>query len=215
MDQEGISRAEYVYRRLREGIRDGSYRPGHRLREVQIAQELETSRTPVREAIRRLETDRLVEDVPGRGLSVTRLDEARVRELYQFRTALEGAAAEMAALHASEMDVATLAGTLVAMREAADDAARAARLNREFHRAIHAAARNSFLTHAIESMRDFMALLPGTTYQAPGRMEEVLREHDAVLRAIRDRASARAGDAMRAHIQAAGQHRVRMVLAAC
>lgn len=209
----GMSQGERVYRHLRKGIRSGLYRPGQRLRETQIAAELETSRTPVREAIRRLESDRLVEDVPGRGLAVTQLDEARVRELYQFRTALEGTAAELAALQATEYDIAEIGDTLRAMRAAAEDAARAALLNRRFHEAIYRAARNSFLSHAIESMTDFMALLPGTTYSVPGRMAAVLREHDAVLHAIRLRDAGSAGQAMRAHIQAAGRFRLHLTLA--
>lgn len=211
-ERSGVSRAERVYRMLREGIRGGTYRPGQRLREVQLAAELATSRTPVREAIRRLEADRLVESVPGRGYAVTQLDESRIRELYQFRAALEGAAAELAALQATELDLSTLAATLDAMRAAADDAPRAAALNRRFHQAIYDAARNAFLNQAIQAMSDVMALLPGTTYRQPGRVEQVVREHELVLAAIRRRDPMAASAAMRAHIQAAGQFRVRMTL---
>lgn len=208
-----LSRAERVYRHIREGIRAGVYRPGHRLRETQIAAALDTSRTPVREAIRRLEADRLVEDVPGRGLAVTRLDQERVRELYQFRMAIEGTAAEMAALRATELDVAELSDTLEQMRLAAEDAVQAAHLNRRFHEAIYRAARNSFLSHAIATMSDFMALLPGTTYALPGRASDVTQEHERVLRAIAARDPEEAARAMRAHIQNAAQFRLRMTAA--
>jgi len=208
-----LSRAEFVYRQFRQGIRSGLYRPGQRIRETQMAAALHTSRTPVREAIRRLESDRLIENVPGRGLAIASLDASRVRELYQFRTALEGAAAEMAALQASEMDIAALRETLGLMRAAADDPPRAAVMNRHFHQAVYHAARNGFLDHAIESMTDFMALLPGTTYHTAGRMADVLREHDLVLDAIARRTPAEAGHAMRAHIQAAGRFRLQMMLA--
>jgi DNA-binding GntR family transcriptional regulator len=208
-----ISRAEYVYRRLREGIRGGLYRPGQRIREVQIAAELQTSRTPVREAIRRLESDRLVEDVSGSGLAVRRLTPSQLHELYGFRTALEGAAAEMAAAQASDLDIAAMDDALRLMREAASDPVRAAQMNRHFHAAIQRAARNGFLDQALASMADFMALLPGTTYDAPGRMAEVLEEHQAVLDAIRRRAPADAAQAMRAHLQAAAQHRLALMIA--
>ena len=204
------SRAERVYRHLRAGIRAGTYRPGQRLRETEIAAALETSRTPVREAIRRLEADRLVEDVPGRGLAVTRLDQGRVSELYQFRMAIEGTAAEMAAQHATALDIAALTDTLERMRQAAGDPARAALLNRRFHEAIYQAARNSFLSHAIASMTDFMALLPGTTHDVPGRAAEVIEEHERVLRAIAERDPPRAAQAMRAHIETAAQFRLRI-----
>ena len=88
-EEAGLSRAERVYRHLRDGIRAGTYRAGQRLREVEIAAALNTSRTPVREAIRRLEADRLVEDLAGAGLTVRQLDRQRVLELYMFRAAIE------------------------------------------------------------------------------------------------------------------------------
>jgi DNA-binding GntR family transcriptional regulator len=209
-EEDGLSRAERVYRHLRDGIRAGTYRAGHRLRETEIAATLSTSRTPVREAIRRLEADRLVEDAQGGGLTVARLDRQRVHELYMFRASIEGAAAEMAAQRATELDIAELSDTLERMRAAAEDAPHAALLNRRFHEGIHRAARNSFLDHAIASMSDFMALLPGTTYAQPGRAAHVLLEHERVLEAIVARAPDRAARAMRDHIQMASQFRLRM-----
>jgi DNA-binding GntR family transcriptional regulator len=212
-EDAGFSRAERVYRHLREGIRAGLYRPGQRLRETETAASLNTSRTPVREAIRRLEADRLVEDVPGGGLAVARLDRQRVHELYMFRRSIEGTAAEMAALHATGLDLAELSDTLEQMRAAAEDTARAALLNRRFHEGIYRAARNSFLSHAIASMSDFMALLPGTTYALPGRAVEVMQEHERVLGAIVARDPDQAARAMREHIQNAAQFRLRMTAA--
>lgn len=209
-EHAGLSQAERVYRHLRQGIRAGLYRPGQRLREAETAASLNTSRTPVREAMRRLEADRLVEDGPGGGVAVTRLDRARVHELYMFRQSIEGTAAEMAALHATELDLKDLADTLEQMRAAAEDTALAALLNRRFHEAIYRAARNSFLNHAIASMSDFMALLPGTTYVLPGRAGAVMLEHERVLQAIVARHPAEAARAMREHIQNAAQFRLRM-----
>ena len=209
-EEDGLSRAERVYRHLRDGIRAGTYRAGQRLREVEIAGALKTSRTPVREAIRRLEADRLVEDVAGAGLTVRQLDRQRVLELYMFRAAMEGTAAEWAAMHATELDIAELSETLGQMRMVAHDPRRAALLYRRFHEGIYRAARNSFLDHVIASTSDFMALLPGTTHDRPGRAAQVLLEHERVLEAIAARDPERAARAMRDHIQAASQFRLRM-----
>jgi DNA-binding GntR family transcriptional regulator len=209
-EEDGLSRAERVYRHLRDGIRAGTYRAGQRLREVEIAAALKTSRTPVREAIRRLEADRLVEDVAGAGLTVRQLDRQRVLELYMFRAAIEGTAAEWAAMHATELDIAELSEALGQMRMVAHDPRRAAQLYRRFHEGIYRAARNSFLDHVIASTSDFMALLPGTTYDLPGRAAQVLREHERVLEAIAARDPERAARAMRDHIQMASQFRLRM-----
>ena len=212
-EEAGLSRAERVYRHLRDGIRTGTYRAGQRLREVEIAAALKTSRTPVREAIRRLEADRLVEDVAGAGLTVRQLDRQRVLELYMFRAAIEGTAAEWAAMHATELDIAELSEALGQMRMVAHDPRRAAQLYRRFHEGIYRAARNSFLDHVIASTSDFMALLPGTTYELPGRAAQVLLEHERVLDAIVARDPERAARAMRDHIQTASQFRLRMTSA--
>ncbi len=209
-EEDGLSRAERVYRHLRAGIRAGTYRAGHRLREVEIAAALNTSRTPVREAIRRLEADRLVEDMAGAGLTVRQLDRQRVLELYMFRAAMEGTAAEWAAMYATELDIAELSDTLEQMRAVAGDSRRAALLYLRFHEGIYRAARNSFLDHVIASTSDFMALLPGATYDLPGRAAEVLREHEQVLLAIAARDPERAARAMRDHILMASQLRLRM-----
>jgi DNA-binding GntR family transcriptional regulator len=209
-EEAGLSRAERVYRHLRDGIRTGTYRAGQRLREVEIAAALKTSRTPVREAIRRLEADRLVEDVAGAGLTVRQLDRQRVLELYMFRAAIEGTAAEWAAMHATELDIAELSEALGQMRMVAHDPRRAAQLYRRFHEGIYRAARNSFLDHVIASTSDFMAFLPGTTYELPGRAAQVLLEHERVLDAIVARDPERAARAMRDHIQMASQFRLRM-----
>jgi DNA-binding GntR family transcriptional regulator len=154
--------------------------------------------------------DRLVEGAPGGGLTVAQLDRQRVHELYMFRASIEGAAAEMAALQATELDIADLSDALEQMRAVAEDARRAALLNRRFHEGIYRAARNSFLGHAIATMSDFMTLLPGTTYDLPGRAAEVMLEHERVLEAIVARDSGRAARAMRDHIQMASQFRLRM-----
>lgn len=195
---------------MRAGIRAGTYRAGHRLREAEIAAALNTSRAPVREAIRRLEADRLVEDVAGAGLTVRPLDRQRVLELYMVRAAMEGTAAEWAAMHATELDIAELSDTLSQVRTVPENSECAARLYRRFHEGIYRAARNSFLDHVIASTSDFMAPLPGTTHDLPGRAAQVLREHEQVLLAIAARDPERAARAMRDHIQMASQLRLRM-----
>jgi DNA-binding GntR family transcriptional regulator len=109
--------------------------------------------------------------------------------------------------------VAELSDTLEQMRRAAADVAQAALLNRRFHETIYRAARNSFLSNAVATMSDFMALLPGTTYVVPGRAPEVMREHERVLHAIAARDPAGAALAMREHIQHASRFRLRMTAA--
>ena len=104
-DEQDLSRAELAYKRLREGIRAGEFRPGQRLRETELASRLTMSRTPVREAIRRLASDGLIEVAPSRGVMIIDLNKQQVRELYALRETLEGAAARLAAQHASPAEI--------------------------------------------------------------------------------------------------------------
>ncbi len=127
-----------------------------------------------------------------------------------FRAALDGTAAEWAAMHATELDIAELSDTLAPMRMVADDPRRAALLYRRFHEGIYRAARNSFPDHVIASTSDFMALLPGTTCDLPGRAAQALPEHERVPEAIIACDPERAARAMRDHIQIASQFRLRM-----
>ena len=94
---KSISLVEMAFQRLRQDIQEGRLPPGARIVEQEIAERLEISRTPVREALRRLEEAGLIMQAPHRGLVVGSLDAQAVSELYEMREALEGAAAEMAA----------------------------------------------------------------------------------------------------------------------
>jgi len=120
------SRAEYVEARIREAIQDGRYQPGARLRETEIAERLKVSRTPVREALRRLESEGLLGFVPWRGVVVAQLDRRQVMELYAMRAILEGAAAGLAARQVQPAEIDLLAalggGKVLAMEVKADAA---------------------------------------------------------------------------------------------
>ena len=212
-EDEDISRAEHTYRRLMESIRAGEFRPGQRLREVDLATRLKVSRTPVREAIRRLASDGLVEMAPGRGVMIIELSRRQVRELYFLRGTLEGAAARLAAQHASETEIASFRQTLAEIANAGEDPKLAARLNRDFHRQIHDAAHNRYLARALTQLADSLALLPGTTFEAAGRFDLAHIEHAAMVDAIERRDQDRAEAATRDHIERAGATRINMMFA--
>lgn len=209
-DEQDLSRAELAYKRLRDGIRSGEFRPGQRLREAELATKLNVSRTPVREAIRRLASDGLIEVAPSRGVMIITLSKQQVRELYALRETLEGAAARLAAQHASPSEIDAMGELLHACR-AADQAQEIARLNLLFHQAIHDAAHNRYLAQALMHLSDSLALLPGTTFEAPGRPEAAHEEHRAIVEAIAARAADKAEHFARHHIAMAGSTRMRMM----
>src|SRR5262245_22064781 len=99
---------ELVYTVVRQGILDGTYAEGTRLGEVELAKALKVSRTPVREALRRLLSDGLIETVPNQGSRVRRWDPAQLGELFSVRALLEANAAALAATRVTEEDVAVM-----------------------------------------------------------------------------------------------------------
>ncbi|MCL5778637.1 GntR family transcriptional regulator [Limibaculum sp. FT325] len=206
-DTADAPQGQSAYLRLLDEIRRGALPPGARLREAELAERLGISRTPVREAIRMLESDGLVVHAPRAGATVRRLEHAEVVELYEMRAVLEGAAARLAARAASEAEIAELEA-LNAEIAAAPDAAAAYELNREFHRMLLEAAKNRYLVKSMNALQQTLTVLGPTTLTDPGRAEQAVAEHASVLAALAARDGARAEAEMRAHIEAA--HRVRL-----
>ncbi len=206
----GGSQAGEAYDRLLCAIRSGDLAPGARLTETDLARRLATSRTPVREAIRRLEADGLVDHIPRVGAAIRRLGHAEVMELYEMREVLEGTAARLAARTASEVELAELA-TLTADMRAATGADQAAALNRHFHATLLSASRNRFLQRSMDGLRKTLLILGPSTLEDTDRLAEALTEHDAVVEALATRDGVQAEIAMRAHIAGAQRSRLRQV----
>src|SRR4051812_6763342 len=158
IDEENLSRADFVYQRLRQGIRAGEFRPGDRMREADLAAKLNVSRTPIREAIRRLASEGLLEVAASRGVMIIQLDKQQVRELYALREALEGTAARLAAHHASTGENSEMRELLERPENTKERPEVIAKLNRVFHRTIHDAAHNRYLAEALEQLSDSLAL---------------------------------------------------------
>jgi DNA-binding GntR family transcriptional regulator len=193
--------------RLRAAIRDGSLPPGQRLTEQELARRFGVSRTPIRQALARLEAEGLLTHAPHRGLTVTRPDHAQVVELYVMREILEGAAARLAAKHASETELAAMAELLEEEPALFGDAAALAALNQRLHGLLYLAAHNRYLLKSLEQLSAHLALLP-SLLTLEGRAEAAHQEHRALLRALTARDGEAAEAAARAHARAAQRHRL-------
>jgi len=204
------SRGDFVRASIRQAIEEGQFKPGDRMRENEIAEWLKVSRTPVREALRLLETEGLVVFEPWRGVVVASLDRHQIVELYEVRAALEGLAAGIAAKYMNDNEL-QLLGDLIDKCEAATDPLEAAKLNRRFHEAIYIGAHNRFLMQNLSGLRSSTALLRGTTYAVPGRMDEVKAEHRAIYDAIRRHDEAAASAAAAVHLRQAELARLKSV----
>lgn len=208
------SLGEFAYEMLRARIRGGELPPGSRVREAEIAKQLEISRTPVREALRRLETDGFLAFEPHRGMIVVQLDYQSVMELYAMREALEGTAAALAAQHASDAEITTLLEMLDRETALFEDPGRLAAHNLQFHQALFRAAHNRYLLKTANALRDSMALMRGTTMAVPGRAEKAHREHKILADAIRTRDADAAEGAARHHINNAQSARLKLLFEA-
>ncbi len=203
-----IPQGQIVYRCLLEEIRNAVLLPGARLREVELAERLGHSRTPVREAIRMLEADGLVVHQPRQGATVRVLDYPEVMELYEMRAVLEGTAARIAARAANDAELQQLRELNAEFAGAADNQ-QAARLNRQFHAMLLEAARNRFLLRAMRGLQKTMLILGPTTLLETDRTAIAVREHQVVLEALLARDGPAAETAMRAHMEAAQLVRLR------
>jgi DNA-binding GntR family transcriptional regulator len=160
------------------------------------------SRTPIREALQRLETQSLLTR-DGRSLIVASLDHNQMAELYVVRTELEGLAARLAAQHASVEEVNVLQQMIDADRERVSDAAALARSNKRFHKQLHLASHNRFLVQQLDLVYRSMALLATTSLAVEGRGPVALDEHQAIVSAISDRDGSAAHEAVKRHLSEA------------
>src|SRR5690606_41657006 len=147
-----------AYTLILEAIENGIYRPGARLVESELADRFGVSRTPVREALQRLETQSMLTR-DGRSLIVASLDHNQLAELYVVRTELEGLAARLAARHATEEEVRVLRAMVEEDRELLGDPSALARANRRIHKQIHLASHIRYLAQQLDLVHRFMALL--------------------------------------------------------
>lgn len=203
------ARSEHVYRRLRDAIREGRFKSGDRVMEIEVADWLKVSRTPVRDAIRRLEGEGMLQYEPRHGLVVARLDRQAVMELYVMRETLEGTAARLCARHASDMEILDLAQLVERERGIKDDPEAAAGHNRMFHEAIHRGAHNRYLERSLAAVNDSMWLLGKPLMLLPHRAQAALTEHARIVRAIEQRDPGAAEEAARQHVRAAQSERLK------
>lgn len=188
-----------AYQVILESIRSGVYAPGDRLLEEEVAERLGMSRTPVREAMGRLQEKGMLQPAPGRGLAIATLTMERIFELYAMRGELEALVAKFAAQHATEAEIANLED-MNRQFGGASSPGEAARLNRSFHARLYDAARNRYLRAAVEDLHETIALLPSTTFVEGNRVSTATREHAEILGAIVARDQERASSAAREHI---------------
>lgn len=194
-----VSKTDMVAALIRELIITGELAAGEQLRQRDLAQRFHVSQTPVREAMRRLESEGLVVGDTHRGFTVVVPDDGPVEENFQIRAALESLGASLAARKIDEQGLAGLQALNDRMRAMDDDDPRYAALNREFHFAVYSCAGSPLL---LTLMRLLWASLQGGPRVLRSHAESA-RQHDAILDALRAGDAAAASTRTYQHIMGA------------
>jgi DNA-binding GntR family transcriptional regulator len=203
--------AEQAYRRLRASILAGEFVPGERVSELTASARLGMSRTPIREALRRLQSDGLV--MPsGRGVVIASLLPSQILDTYRVRAVLEGLTAELAAARQARGEVAPSEfQTLRGFQHEIDtclqcgDNAGAARANIAFHRHIALLADNPVLDEALGRLWDKILISSSSNFTRPGWSASVKDHHEAILAAVESGDSLRAATLAREHVTCAAE----------
>lgn len=210
-DARGSNKDAYAL--ILEAIDSHIYQPGDRLVESELAERFGVSRTPIREALQRLETQSLLAR-DGRSLIVASLDHNQMAELYVVRGELEGLAARLAARNATVEEVRLLREMVSEDDALVGHPAALARANRRFHKQIHLASHNRFLVQQLDLVHRSMALMATTSLAVVGRGEIAQAEHHRIVAAIEARDGDAADAALRAHISVAFTTRLKQEAAA-
>ncbi len=207
-----VSVRDKAYDVIKRAIVRGTLSPGQRLVEVRIAETLNVSRTPLREAILRLEAEGFVERLASGGVRVKALSAAEIRELYAVRSVLEGLAAREAAERLTDEQIDRLTGLIRQLKNAdgsAPDVARIAALGEEFHRIILEASGNQTCTELLRLLRDHINRYRHLTIAIPGRHRAAAKEHETLFAVLRQRDPEQSERAMRTHVLEAGEWMMR------
>lgn len=194
---------ELVFDALREAIIGGVLRPGERLMECQLAEELGVSRTPVREAIRKLELEGFVVMIPRKGAYVAGISLKDIADVFEVRAALEALATALAAERITEEELEELERILVRKAEMIEQQEIELFIasDKKFHDILYQASRNQRLIQILTNLQDEVHRFRSVSLACPGRMRVALDEHRKVVEALADRDVARAEALAWEHIE--------------
>ena len=209
-----LTRADEVYRKVRNRILNGEFAPGVPLSEYQLASQFELSRTPVREALARLEHEGMVRTVPGIGTLVSEITPHDIMEIYQVREKLESYAARVAAERMDVVGLNRLQHIIQQMREcaAAGYANETFASDIDLHKTIIRATQNERMFAILATLDDQMHRIRLRWVRTPRWMDGTLAEHEQIVQSIIAHDQAGADEAMRKHLRASCDHSIRFLM---
>lgn len=202
-EKDKSSLSSKIFNILRDNILDGKYSYNEKLIETKLADELGVSRTPVREALKQLELEGLVENIPNRGVIVKGISKQDIGDIYTIRMAIEGIAAEWAILRMSDDDFSKLKEVyeLMEFYTFKKDVAKISELNTKFHEIIYKATQSRYLEQVLKDFQYYIKSTRNKSLKTPGRLESALKEHKLILEAFLEKDTTRAKQFLIDHIE--------------
>jgi DNA-binding GntR family transcriptional regulator len=210
--ENSTSLSEQAYQAIRRAIRQRRFRSGDRLRENELAEMLGFSRTPVREALGRLQVEGLAAENGQRGFMIVEFDHVIVTELFVMREVLEGTAAKLATRNAQDTEISWiryLHDQYSDLVNSDKSAHLITEKNRQFHEALSLCAHNRFLLRMLEPIHDALGLLGESNLKDQKRVQDNLYDHEQIVKALESRDSNLAEESAKKHIQNAYAFRIK------
>jgi len=205
LERKYKTQTEWVVQTLREAILSGKMKPGQKLRQEELAQQLDISPTPVREAFRQLEAEGLVVHLPHKGVRVTDVSAESVEEIYLIRSALESLAARLAVMRSQSADLNKLIQKLEGLQRSMEECLEKknyqelVNLHEEFHMSLYEMSGSQRLRRLITSLRSLFPRI--SLWAIPERAARSMEEHKEILEAIRNRQAERTERLVSEHIE--------------
>ena len=207
-DNTGMSLTSKIFNLLRDDILNDKYTEGEKIGEAKLAEELGVSRTPVREALKQLELDGIVENIPNRGVVVRSISKQDVEDIFTIRIAIEGISVGWAIDRITEDGLKEMQDIhdLMEFYAFKKDIEKFAELNTKFHEAIHKATKSRHLEQVLKDFQYYMKKTRKRSLQVEGRMEISLKEHTAIIDAFIRKDKEAAQKAITRHIEMAREN---------
>jgi DNA-binding GntR family transcriptional regulator len=194
---------EWVYNKIEEDILNGRYKPGDDLIETKLSEELGVSRTPIREAIRQLELEGLVQYFPNKGVVVRGVSSQDIEDIYTIRMLIEGLAARWATekITQEELEEMEEALQLEEFYTMKNDINNLMRMDSRLHDIIYKASKSKPLMKTLSTYHNYIKKARSASFKTPGRAEKVLEEHREIFEAIKNRDAEKAEKLTSEHVR--------------
>ncbi|MGX8796489.1 GntR family transcriptional regulator [Fusibacter sp. JL298sf-3] len=201
--KENKSLTSLIFEQIREDILNGRYANGDKLVEIKLAEELGVSRTPVREALKQLELDGLVENIPNRGVVVNGISKGDIDDILTMRLCIEGLVGQWAAERISDEEIKTLEEIydLMEFYTLKNDVDKIFELNTKFHETLYHATKSRYLESVLKDFQLFIRPARNNSLKTEGRLSDALKEHEAILSGLKHNNPEQTRMALTYHIQ--------------